>query len=332
MQTHSSPLWMRTLIGALLVTAIPSFSQSLPQAPLPGQQIAAPSSSDPATYLCTTQLQRAQNAIHKQDFPAGIDAAKTGLAACPEQRDLLLALADGQMLSHQFDAASETLHTLLTKTPDDVSALLLLGQTQYLNAHDTDAALSFQRAIAAAPNNPEPHYWLGRLDYQDGNVPKAMAEFQKAIQLDATFYRAYDNLGLCYEALGENGHAMENYVHALKLVYKNHPDYDDVYLNMSGLMLKLGNSQKAFDLAAEASSRNPGNPRSFFLAGKALEQAGQSDASLKWLKHAVEMDPTYPDPHYLLARVYRRQGKSQESKEEAAKFKQLSDKAPKIMR
>lgn len=331
MQMQFNPLWAGTMLVTLLGAAVPASPQSLPAAPEPVPQVSS-ALSNPAAYLCTTQLQKSQSAIHQQDFPAAIDAAKAGLSTCPGQRDLLLTLADAQMLSHQFDAAIQTLHELLAKSPSDVPALLLLGQTQYLSAHDADASVTFQHAITVAPDSPEPHYWLGRLSYQDGNVPKAMGEFQQAIRLDANFYRAYDNLGLCYEALGENGHAMENYVHALKLVYKDHPEYDDVYLNMAALMLKLGNSQKAFDLAAEATSRNPGNPRSFFMAGKALEEAGQYDASLKWLNKAAQMDPAYPDPHYLLARIYRRQNKIQQSEEEAAKFKQLSDKAPKIKR
>lgn len=326
--------WLR--MGALHVivtgTAMVALAQSLPATPESQPTISTLPSANSARYLCVSQLQRAQSAIRRQDFASAMEVAKAGLSTCPEQRDLLLTLADAEMLSHNFDASIQTLHALLAKTPDDVAALLLLGQTQYLNAHDQDAAASFQRAIKAAPRSPEPHYWLGRLDYADGNVPKAMQEFEKAIQLDQSFYRAYDNLGLCYEALGENGHAMENYVQALKLVYKDHPEYDDVYLNMAGLMLKLGNSQKAFDLAAEATKRNPRNPKGFFLAGKALDQAGQYDTSVKWLKQAVEMDPKYPDPHYILARVYRREGKLSDADREMADFKALQDKAPEVKR
>ena len=40
-------------------------------------------------------------------------------------------------------------------------------------------------------------------------------------------------------------------------------------------MIKVGDYQRAFDLAAEAAERNPDEARNFFLAGKALVQLGE---------------------------------------------------------
>ena len=39
--------------------------------------------------------------------------------------------------------------------------------------------------------------------------------------------------------------------------------------------------------AAEAAQRNPAEPRNFFLAGKALVQAGRSDLSVRWFEQAA---------------------------------------------
>ena len=317
------------LLLAGFLWAMPSLhAQELPATPQP----APLSLGNTAAPGCSDFLQQSVKQIQQEQFPAAILSADAGLSKCPSDTTLQLAKARALMLSKQFDAAVQTLNAVLTVAPSDVEALILLGQVQYLSNHDTDAAAAFQKAITAAPDKPDPHYWMGRLAYEDGRIPQAKEQFEAAIKLDGGYFKAYDNLGLCYEALSDTPHAVQSYVKALSLVYKDHPEYDSVYLNLAALMLKQGANQRAFDLAAEAASRNPHNPRSFFLAGKALEQAGKADASLQWLNKAVAMDPVYPDPHYLLARVYREQGKDAEARAEVARFKELSDKAPKIRR
>lgn len=261
-----------------------------------------------------------------------MDAAQSARKLCADPAHALFYLADAQMLSRQFAPAEQTLRTLLASDPANAQALDLLGQVQYLNNDDKDAEVTFRKAIAAAPTNPEPHYNLGRMYYEDERFQEAAAQFQMVIQFDGGFYRAYDNLGLCDEALGHDQLALQHYLKALALVYKNHPEYDTVYEDLAEYMLKQGDSQRAFNLAAEAATRNPGNPRNFYLAGKALDQAGHEQTSLRWLKRAAGMDPAFPEPHYLMARIYWRLGDATEAKAEMNTFHTLSDKAPKVRR
>jgi tetratricopeptide (TPR) repeat protein len=281
-----------------------------------------------ATDTCHNLVQTSKDAIRKEQFVAGIVSAKQSEIVCPDAVEPPLLLADLQMLSHQFDAAEETLHKLLLKYPRNLGALIMSGQVQYLKNQDRAARLSFQEAVKAAPDRPEPHYWLGRLSYQDQHLQQAIGEFEIAAQIDPGYYKAYDGLGLCYEALGKPGQASEQYLRAITLVQKDHQDYDVVYADFAELLLKMGRSHQAFNLAFEAASRNPRKSRNYFIAGKALQQEGDADASLRWLTKAVQMDPHYPDPHYLLARIYHKQGKSADADAEIAIFKSLSASAP----
>jgi tetratricopeptide (TPR) repeat protein len=277
-------------------------------------------------------LENSRKAIQAEDFPDAIHAAQSARDACADPARALFYEADAQMLSRQFEQAAATLHTLLDANPRNEAALELLGQLQYLTDHDADAEASFQRAIAVAPQDPEPHYKLGRMYYQDARFEEAQTQLQAAIQLDRNFYKAYDNLGLCEDALGNKDAALHDYLKALELVNKDHPEYDTVYENLAEFMLRQNDNQRAFNLAVEAAKRNPHNPRNFFLAGKALDQAGHDDVSLRWLKRAAQIDPAYPDPHYLMARIYKKQGKSAEANAEMDAFKALADKAPKVRR
>ena len=109
--------------------------------------------------------------------------------------------------------------------------------------------------------------------YQLGRHTEAAAALRRATALDPRAYKAWDNLGLATEALGDVAQAQQHYLKAIALVHKDHPRYDVVYANFADLLIKLGNYQRAFDLAAEAAERNPDEPRNLFLAGKALVQA-----------------------------------------------------------
>jgi predicted Zn-dependent protease len=300
-----------------------------PQLSAQGLSAQAPAESD---FGCGSMLEKSKQAIEAQNFPAAMDAAQSAQKLCVDPLRALFYLADAQMLSRQFAQAETTLRTLLASDSTNAQALVLLGQVQYLNNDDKDAEDTFRKAIAAAPLNPEPHYNLGRMYYEDERFQEAAAQFQTVIQMEGGFYRAYDNLGLCDEALGHDQLALQHYLKALALVYKDHPEYDTVYEDLAEYMLKKGDNQRAFNLAVEAARRNPGNPRNFYLAGKALDQAGHEQTSLHWLKRAAQMDPAFPEPHYLMARIYWRLGDGTEAKAEMSTFRTLSDKAPKVRR
>ena len=141
-------------------------------------------------------------------------------------------------------------------------------------------------------------------------MPRPRICFAARSRLDPGAYKAWDNLGLATEALGDPAQAQQHYLKALALVHKDHPRYDVVYANFADLLIKLGNYQRAFDLAVEAAQRNPDEPRNFFLAGKALVQLGRADISVRWLERAIALNPDYPEPHYVLSQVYRRLGRT----------------------
>lgn len=244
----------------------------------------------------------------------------------------MLELAKAQMLSQQFDAALASLHLLLADDPANVEAFITQGQVFYFINRDSEAESSLMQAIHIAPTDAEPHYWLGRIYYSDSRLQEAMAQFQEALKLNPDAYKAYDGLALCHENKGDMRLAVQTYMDGIALVYKKHPHYDVIYADFAEFLLRYGDSQKAFSAAAEAATRNPHEPRNFFLAGKAAEQAGKYDVSIRWLTKAVELDPVYPDPHYLLARIYRRTGNMKAAAEESSKFEALSAKAPQVRR
>jgi len=254
------------------------------------------------------------------------------VTSCGATGSLLLALGQAHLLAQHPADAIATLDRIPIDDPDYVQALKVKAKALYLLRRDPAAEDALKRAAARAPADAEIPYDLGRIYYQLGKHQAAAESFRRAIELDPRAHKAWDNLGLAAEALGDVVQAQQHYLKALALVHKDHPRYDVVYANFADLLIKLGNYQRAFDLAAEAAQRNPNEPRNFFLAGKALVQLGRGDISVRWFEQAIALNPDYPEPHYVLSQVYRRLGRDADAARALKSFQAASTRAPKERR
>jgi Tfp pilus assembly protein PilF len=61
--------------------------------------------------------------------------------------------------------------------------------------------------------------------------------------------------------------------------------------------------------------------------GAVLVRQKQYEEAAAAFRRAVELDPSEPDAHYRLARVYQAMGRAEESKKEFAKVRDLHEKA-----
>ena len=252
--------------------------------------------------------------------------------SCGSSSPLLLALGQAQLLAQRPADALTTLERIPPGDSDYPTALKVKAKALYLLHRDAEAVDSLKQAASRTPLDAEIPYDLGRIYYQIGRHADAAAAFRQATTLDPRAYKAWDNLGLAIEALGDVAEAQQHYLKALALVHKDHPGYDVVYANFADLLIKQGDYRRAFDLAAEAAQRNPDEPRNFFLGGKALVQLGQDEVSIKWLEQAARLNPDYPEPLYVLAQVYRRLGRTDDAARTLKAFKTASARAPRERR
>ena len=171
-------------------------------------------------------------------------------------------------------------------------------------------------------NNTEALYALGRIYYQQNRFPEAVEQLKRVVELEPDNYKAHDNLALAYDALWQDADALRHFFKALDLVKKDHPDYDWAYSNFAGFFLRRDQFEKAFQLAVEATKRNPNSPRNFFLTGKALTKLGKDENAVRWLERAVELDPGYHESWYLLGQTYRKLGRNAEAKAALERFEE----------
>lgn len=281
---------------------------------------------------CQDAQAAARLAYNERRYDQAATHFARAITACGPNTPLILALGQSQLLAKQPTDALASLDRIPVEDPEYVPALKVKARALYLLARDREAEETLKRAAARAPADAEIPYNLGRIYYQQGRHAEAADAFRRATALDSRAYRAWDNLGLATEALGDAAQAQRHYLKAIALVHKDHPRYDVVYANFADLLIRLGNFQRAFDLAAEAAERNPDDPRNFFLAGKALVQLGRSDISVRWFEQAIALNPDYPEPHYLLSQAYRRLGRAGDAERALKSFQAAAARAPKERR
>jgi tetratricopeptide (TPR) repeat protein len=225
-------------------------------------------------------------------------------------------------------AASE-LESAQSNCPADRGRIdVALGQTQYLLGQDSEAESSFQSALRLDPNDQEALYALGRLYAMQNRFPLAVEKLEAVVRINPKNYKAWDNLGVCYDALARDTDALRSFTRALDLVMKDHPEYDWAHSNVADFFLRRGENEKAFQFAAEAAQRNPQSARNAYLTGKALVRLGKHDLSLRWLNRAVELDPQYADALYLLGQTYKRLGRQSDAARMFARFQEASKSCP----
>ena len=234
-----------------------------------------------------------------------------------------LQQAQSSFQQRAFPDAAQAFEKALLLCPDRPAVLVPLAQTLILAANEPAAEARLREALALAPRHPTALYSLGRLYYTQGRYPEAVTHLKLLTELEPANHRAHDNLALCYDLLQQDTLALKHFFRALDLVKDAHRDYDWAFSNTAEFFLKRDQFDKAFQLAAEAASRNPQSARNFYLTGTALVKLRRDEQSLRWLRRAVELDPAHAEARFQLGHALRRLGRTAEARPHLDKFKEL---------
>jgi tetratricopeptide (TPR) repeat protein len=167
-------------------------------------------------------------------------------------------------------------------------------------------------------------YWIGRLEYLDQRFQAAVTRFRQALKLDSRFVRGWDNLGLTYEALGQQQEAIHSYEEATRLNRENlraasfWPP-----LNLGSLMLKLDRLSEAENYLRESLKYDPKSAKTRYRLALVFEKQGKLEDAISQLKESAATDSSYPEPHYALNRIYRKQGQLQNAQAALEAFQKL---------
>jgi tetratricopeptide (TPR) repeat protein len=265
-------------------------------------------------------------AIATQDWTRAEELLAAEVERQPKEAPALLRVLAGVFLADRkpLNAAvaikkAETLGPL-----DDRTRFALVLAYVSLKRGDW-ARPELERLVQSDPSSATYEYWLGRLDYDAGQYGSAVQRFERVIARDASFVRAYDNLGLSYEALNEPDKALAAYAKAVELNRRAGARTAWPPLNMGTLLRQRGELTEAESLLREAVRVDGSLAQAHYQLGVLLEQMQRYEEAVSELTRAAAADVQYAEPHYALARIYRRLGRTSDAKEALAAFARLHE-------
>lgn len=189
---------MRTagfLLGVLAVVAVVSAAIAQEQ----------PSAIElPARYR-GTEIERA---LQSRDWPRAEETLVAAIEQAPKAVDLLKLLGRVFLIDRKPLNAAVALKKAEAIEPLDAVSRFTLALAYVSLKRGDWARPELERLAASDPGNVTYQYWLGRLDYDAGQYAAAIRRYERVIAKDPSFLRAYDNLGLSYEALNQTDQAV----------------------------------------------------------------------------------------------------------------------------
>jgi tetratricopeptide (TPR) repeat protein len=224
---------------------------------------------------------------------------------------------------HKMLDSIKALSRSLELNIDNPEAHKVLGLNLTIIERYDLAQTELEQAVRLKPDSAEIHYFLGRVYYTKGLYPQAQKEFAVALQLDPAYMKAYDNLGLTLEALGDNAAALSCFQKAVELSEQHKLNSEWPYINLSSFHNRRNQPEPALSYARKAVELNPKAAPAYFQIAKAYQVRAEWEEAAKALTKAIEINPTTPDFYYVLSNVYKQLGNLKESQRAMATFQRL---------
>jgi tetratricopeptide (TPR) repeat protein len=199
----------------------------------------------------------------------------------------------------------------------------ILGRNLMIIGRFDAAQTEFEQGLRYKPDSAEIHYNLGKLFSIQDNWEPARKEFEAALRIDPSYLEALDALGFAQEALGNDSGAVASYEKAIALNEKRQGRFASAHVNLSAYYNRTGDSAKALEYARKALEIDPGSDRAWFQIAKADERQGRLDDAVDSMNRAISFNPRASSYYYVLAGLYRRLGKVEESRKALESFTRL---------
>jgi Flp pilus assembly protein TadD, contains TPR repeats len=132
-----------------------------------------------------------------------------------------------------------------------------------------------QRLSRGDPQNPLYLYWLAKLDYDARAYTPAISRLRRVIELDPNMMRAYNNLGLCFDALGQFDEAIQSFTRAIELNRRQEQPSAWPPLNLAVSLISLNRLDEAVARLNEALTYNPKFPQAHYELGLGAREGGE---------------------------------------------------------
>jgi len=169
-----------------------------------------------------------------------------------------------------------------------------LGIAQIETGQLTDAVANFTAVIAQRPNDPDVLYYLG---HASGLLSKSAIDTLLANYPDSA--RAHQALAENYFVLRQMPQAEKEYKEALRL----RPDLPGLHLELGQVYANSVQWPKAEEEFRAETKLQPGSAEAAYRLGSALLQQGKTHEAHVELEHADHLKPNMPETLYALGKA-----------------------------
>lgn len=244
---------------------------------------------------------------------------RKALRANPKDDKLEMMLTRMLINEKKLDEAARHLNDYLARNPKDQQAWYLLGKT-YLQLSEN----SLKKINEIDPNSVVAHEIAGEIDESMHNYDLALVEYKKAVDAAPDKPGTHMHMGDAYWYIGKWQSAQAEF----RAELKNDPYNCMAHWKLSNAILEANDSnEEALSEANAAIERCPALMQARVDRARALVRLGKQPDALPDLLMAEKDSPREPSIHFLLANVYRSQGKGAEAQKEMQTYGTLQREA-----
>ncbi|MBS1804159.1 MAG: tetratricopeptide repeat protein [Acidobacteria bacterium] len=244
---------------------------------------------------------------------------RKALKANPKDDKVEMMLTRMLINDKKLEEAARHLNDYLARNARDQQAWYLLGKT-YLQLSEE----SLKKINEIDPDSVVAHEIAGEIDESMHNYDLALVEYKKAVDMAPDKPGTHMHMGDAYWYIGKWQSAQTEF----RAELKNDPYNCMAHWKLANAILEANDSNdEALSEANSAIERCPSLMQARVDRARALVRLGRQPDALPDLLMAEKDSPTEPSIHFLLANVYRFQGKSAEAQKEMQTYGRLQREA-----
>lgn len=244
---------------------------------------------------------------------------RRALRANPKDDKVAMTLARMLISEKKMDEAARHLNDYLARNPKDQQAWYMLGKTYLQLSED-----SLKKINEIDPDSVVAHEIAGEIDESMHNYDLALVEYKKAVDAAPDKPGTHMHMGDAYWYIGKWKSAQDEF----RAELKNDPYNCMAHWKLANAILEANDSNdEALSEANAAIERCPALMQAHVDRARALVRLGRQPEALPDLLMAMKDSPREPSIHFLLANVYRSQGKSAEAQKEMQTYGTLQREA-----
>jgi predicted Zn-dependent protease len=228
---------------------------------------------------------------HLFNGKGALDDYKAALESRPDDDEVRLRLAQLLLGMNQPADALEYLQPLLETRGSEPDVAICLARYQRLMGEMDQAKKTLNKLLSSSQGNARATAELGMLAMEKGKMGEAERLLRDAYAKDPQNRLVTYSLGQCLEKLGKR----------------------DEVKKIKEAMERQETAAKRMDQLIQDVMKHPYDPSLRHEVGMIFLQNGFSQDGLRWLRTALQVDPSHRATHQALAEYFERSGKTDEA-------------------